>query len=110
MAYPDRAHEQIVRVAPFISVNRIIEWPRRQHQLPRGRDTERPNLPMCDDRIEEKIKDQGIIQRGILLELLRSDHPGRWKRVELRGRLYDATRSAFEKALTRSWRPKTSSP
>jgi hypothetical protein len=55
---------------------------------------------MCDDRIEEKIKDQGIIQRGILLELLRSDHPGRWKRTELRGRLYDATRSAFEKALT----------
>jgi hypothetical protein len=55
---------------------------------------------MCEDRIEEKIKDQGIIQRSILLELLRSDHSGRWKRVELRGRLYDATRSAFEKALT----------
>jgi hypothetical protein len=55
---------------------------------------------MCDDRIEEKIKDQGIIQRGILLELLRSDHSGRWKRVELRGRLWDATRSAFEQALT----------
>lgn len=55
---------------------------------------------MCDDRIEEKIKDQGVIQRSVLLELLRSDHSRRWKRTELRGRLYDATRSAFEKALT----------
>jgi hypothetical protein len=55
---------------------------------------------MCDDRTEERTKDQGIIQRGILMELLRSDHSGRWKRVELRGRLYDATRSAFEQALT----------
>jgi hypothetical protein len=52
---------------------------------------------MCEDRT---TTDQGIIQRGILLELLRSDHSGRWKRVELRGRLYDATRPAFEQALT----------
>jgi hypothetical protein len=54
---------------------------------------------MCAKRTEEKETDQGIIQRGILLELLRDDRSRRWKRVELRGRLYDVKRSAFEKAL-----------
>jgi hypothetical protein len=42
---------------------------------------------MCEDRIEEKIKDQGIIQRSILLELLRSDHSARWKRRASRAAL-----------------------
>jgi hypothetical protein len=49
---------------------------------------------------KRRFTDQGMARRGIVLHLLRDDHPERWTRAELKDELYDIKKSAIDKALT----------
>jgi hypothetical protein len=47
------------------------------------------------------LKDGPLIERAIILQLLRDDHAERWSKTELRVKISDAETSAVHKAIDR---------